>query len=48
VNRIEAEEPDDYEKVIYDTIKGKHPFWDVVNFENSVAKTKLKNTNVPT
>uniref|UniRef100_UPI0031D2FC3A carboxypeptidase-like regulatory domain-containing protein n=1 Tax=Flavobacterium sp. TaxID=239 RepID=UPI0031D2FC3A len=34
--RIKAEEPADYENdKVYDKEKGKHPFWDGVDFENS-------------
>ncbi|WP_158729260.1 MG2 domain-containing protein [Flavobacterium sp. I-STPA6A] len=46
--RIEAEEPDDYEKdVIYDTIKDEHPFWDVVEFNHSVNTFKVEEYKRP-
>ena len=46
--RIEAEEPDDYEKdVIYDTIKDEHPFWDVVDFNNSAVTFKVEEYKRP-
>lgn len=45
---IEAEEPDDYTSDIdYDTKLDKHPFWDNVNFENSLLFFKVEEYKRP-
>ncbi|MFA9186562.1 MG2 domain-containing protein [Flavobacterium sp. FBOR7N2.3] len=46
--RIEADEPDDYEKdAIYNKVEDEHPFWDVVTFEYSEISFKVEEYKRP-
>ena len=46
--RIEAKEPDDYEKdAVYDKIKKEHPFWDKADFNNSATSFKVEEYKRP-
>lgn len=46
--RMEAEEPDDYEKdAIYNKTEDAHPFWDTVTFENSQISFKVEEYKRP-
>ena len=46
--KIEADEPDDYEKCnLYDKKKDEHPFWDNVDFETSEISFKVEEYKRP-
>jgi len=46
--RIEANEPEDYEKdAVYDKIKDEHPFWENVDFNNSETSFKVEEYKRP-
>ncbi len=46
--RIEADEPDDYEKdIVYDKIEDEHPFWDKVDFDDSEISFKVEEYKRP-
>ena len=46
--RIEADEPDDYEKdAIYNKKEDEHPFWDIVDFDDSKISFKVEEYKRP-